>query len=594
VNLGVLRVRQWATGGGPTEAGPEQGHHHGRRYHRGQSARQGRERLLFVSSFGEAFEERGESYERSDDDAFRPGQSGLALLVIISALVVTRSAQWFLGWGDNSILTIFPIVVLVTGVADCVHLLDRYFRHRSAGGPCTDAVRQSVEELFKPCLLTTVTTVMGFLAVAASPLFPLRQLGILVSLGVSSAFLFSMISLPAALCLLGIPPRSRSAGGRPGSLLLRLPGLVERRRRVIVLMAAMLTVAGLLGFTRLRVESSFLESFRAYDPVRVLAEWVEENGGGLAGIEVMVTAEEEGGLLQPEVLAAMDGLTEVLEQQPVVTGAYSLVDYLKTMNRWMDDGDPDSYRLPGSRDLAAQYLLLLESLSEDGAGAFVDLTRTRGRIWARAVFGMSSEYDDLADAVSVYAKESFPEGVSVQFTGMVFLFKNLHDYIVQSQIRSLGLALVLVTACLGLVFGSVGIALLSLIPNVWPIVLSLGFMGWVGWALQPATAMVAAVTLGIAVDDTVHFLHGYLEARRGGDSPSEATAAMINRAGRAVTATTVILVLGFAVTLFSPLKDTAVFGALCMLALSLALVGDLLILPAILGRDAARPLRVRS
>lgn len=510
----------------------------------------------------------------------------LSLAVVLAALVIARSTAMFLGWKDNTMLTVVPVVVLVTGVADSVHIVDRFFTGRRAGRSPEEASAHAVRSLFRPCLFTSITTAVGFLGLTLSPLLPLRQLGVLAATGVSAAFAFSVLALPAALTFVRGVPRADSPQFTRvlDRGLGRIPAFVRRRRGLVLALAVLLSVLALVGVFRLRTESRYLEAFRRDDPVRLLAEWVEERAGGLASVQIVVTSETPGGLLEPAALRAMDGLGEVLRTQPIVTRTHSAADLFKAIHEVMHEGDPAYHRVPESRALVAQYMLLEDVASPAGGmDGFLDPSGTYGRIWARARFGTATQYDAMERAVAEYVAASFPAGVSVEVTGTLTLFRNMSGYVVRSQVRSFSFAFLLVTLCMTVIMGSIRFGLLSLVPNLWPILLAVGWMGWVGWWLEPASAMVAAVALGIAVDDTVHFLANYREARRTGAPAEEAVQAMFRNAGRAVVVTTVILVLGFGVTLFSALQETARFGALCMISLGLALVADLFLLPALLS-----------
>lgn len=517
--------------------------------------------------------------------AFRSAAAAaLAGGVVVTALVIARGTQGLLGWPDNSILSIAPIVILVIGVADAVHVLDRYFTHRAGGSGAHAAARAAVTELFRPCALTSLTTAAGFLAVATSPLAPLRQLGVLAALGVIAAFVISVVALPAALCLLFPAPRSSGAPSvRVRRALLSLPDRVARHRFAVRIAALGVAVLALVGIARVEIDSDYLELFWPDDPLRRQAEWVDERIGGIASIEAIVTSRQAGGLLEPEALRALRDIGESFEAHPALRGTTSVIDPLLAMGRAMQPQAEDP--MPTSRALAAQYLLLYELASDVGISDWIDPTHTTARLRARMRLGRSSELSEWIEEVSEGLDAHAGDGLEVEMTGGVVLFKNLGDYVVRSQLGSFAVALTLVTACMLFVFRSLRLGLLSLIPNLWPVAVALGTMGFAGWWLQPATAMVAAVVLGIAVDDTIHFLDAFVDARRSGSSRAQATRAMFERAGGAISLTTLILTLGFGAMLFSDLKDTVHFAALCIIALCFAWIGDALVLPALLDDD---------
>lgn len=521
----------------------------------------------------------------------------LPLAVILSSVVLARAATPLLGWRDNSMLTIVPLIVMAIGVADSVHIVVHYLRLRGAGRDGPAAARETIVRLFKPCLLTSATTMIGFLALLTASLAPLRQLGVLTSIGVAAAFLLSVFTLPAALSLLrGNYERcsARLEAGFFPRTLVRIPGFARRFRWGILAAAAALTVLGAVGLTRVQVETNAIEFLRDGDPFRVQAQELQRKIGGIGSLEIVVHAKEEGGIRDPEVLRAMDALAVYAADQPLVYSAHSVADYLKTVNRAMNEDDPAAYRIPDSSELAAQYLLLYDASSPAvGLDRLVDLTHTHARIWARTGFGSSTAYKALQDSVSAFAARTFPDDVDMEYTGVVTLYKNMGDYITLSQIRSFLFALLTITVVMMFTFRSVRYGLLSLIPNVWPIMLTLGFMGWKGIWLEPPTAMVAAVAIGIAVDDTIHFLNKYLEGRDRHESIDGAIHHALDISGRAIVFTTVILLAGFLVISTSEFKPYVNFGALTAMAIFLALLGDLLVMPAVLYAFPMKPRRTR-
>ena len=518
--------------------------------------------------------------------------SVLPLVTVIGAIIVARLAIPLLGWRDNNMLMIVPLVVLAVGIADSVHIVVHTLRLRASGFDGREAARQTVRVLFRPCFLTTFTTAIGFLSLVTASLAPLRELGVITTVGVGAALVFSVFSLPAALSLMRGDfgaRRSRLEGGVLARATAGLPRFVETHRVSIFVFAAIATVVGLLGIPRLRVETNAIEFFARDDPIRVVGLEMEKKVGGIGSLEVVVHACREGGILDPDVLRAMDDLQDYVRGKHLVSGSRSVVDYLKAVNQAMHDGNPAAHRVPDSAALAAQYLLLYEASSPArGLDRFLDLTRTDARVSIQSEFGGSLEYRALQDSMEAFVDRRFPDTVTVEYTGIVTLYKNMGDYIIRSQIRSFRIALLLITLTLVITFRSLRMGLLSLIPNVWPIVLTVGFMGWRGILLEPSTAMVAAVSIGIAVDDSIHFLHKYRDAIMAGAGPYEAVRHAFAVSGHAIVFTTVILLAGFLVVGQSQFKPYVNFGYLCAMAIALALLGDLFILPAIFIHGSGR------
>jgi hypothetical protein len=464
----------------------------------------------------------------------------------------------------------------------------QYFNLRGIGLDGPNAARETVRRLFKPCLLTSLTTAVGFLSLLAAPLAPLQEMGALTAIGVSIAFLLSVFSLPAALSYLkgdyaAYAVRRRT--GRVMAVVEGLPGFVRRRGVAVLVVAGAITVAAGFGIARLKVESNAIEFFRKSDPMRQVTEYIQDKVGGVGNLEVVVKAKEPGGIRDPEVLRGMDALETHLRSIGIVTDAFSVVDYLKEINQAMHGGDPAWHTVPESGDLVAQYLLLYGASSpREDLSNLVDLTQTTARVSARVKFASSTVYRRQVRELNGWLAANFPGQADVELTGLMMLYKNMGDYIITSQIRSFLVALVVITLTMALAFRSWRVGLLSMIPNVWPIAFTLGFMGWIGLRLDMVNAMVAAVAIGIAVDDTIHFIAKYIEAVDDDKNLLQAVAYAFHVSGRAIVFTSVILFAGFAVILRSTFLPSVWFALLAAITIVMALLADLFILPAIFIR----------
>jgi predicted RND superfamily exporter protein/outer membrane lipoprotein-sorting protein len=512
----------------------------------------------------------------------------LPMGVILSAVILDRALIPALGWKENSLATIIPLVLTAVGVADSVHIVVQYLNLRGGGLDGPNAARETVRRLFKPCLLTSLTTAVGFLSLLTAPLAPLQEMGALTAIGVTIAFLLSVFSLPAALSYLEGDYAAYAVRRRNSRLMAAvdgLPALVRRRGTAILVVAGVVTVAAGVGIARLKVESNAIEFFRKSDPMRRVTEYIQDKIGGVGNLEVVVKTDGPGGIRDPEVLRAMDSLETHLRSIGIVTDAFSVVDYLKEINQAMHGGDPAWRVVPRSPDLVAQYLLLYGASSpREDLSNLVDLTQTTARVTARVKFASSTVYRRNVRELRAWLAGNFPAKADVELTGLMMLYKNMGDYIITSQIRSFLAALVVITLTMALAFRSWRLGLLSMIPNVWPIAFTLGFMGWVGLRLDMVNAMVAAVAIGIAVDDTIHFIAKYIEAVDDDKDLLQAVAYAFHVSGRAIVFTSIILFAGFAVILRSTFLPSVWFALLAAITIVMALLADLFILPAIFIR----------
>ena len=324
-----------------------------------------------------------------------------------------------------------------------------------------------------------------------------------------------------------------------------------------------------------------LNYFRAQDPVRLELEFVDDRLGGSTSVEVLVDTGKPDGLKDPAVLQGMLRVQDFLADIEGVGTSVSMADYVMELRQAMRGGAEEERLLPADRAEVAQLLLLLDDPQE--LERLADFGFQRGRINSTVEM---SRADDLAgelEAVEALVDEAFPEGVRALVTGLSKLISNMETYLLDSQIKSLSLAFVLVLVLMVVAMRSVRLGLFAMVPNLLPIVWVLGGMGWTGLALDPGTVMTGAVALGLVVDDTVHFLHFFRERIQLGDPIEEATRRTLLETGRAIVMTSVILCAGFWLMCAASFRPNIYFGLLCGAAIALALGAVLVVLPAALA-----------
>jgi len=309
---------------------------------------------------------------------------------------------------------------------------------------------------------------------------------------------------------------------------------------------------------------------------------IESHLTGTSTLDVVFAFDSPGQAKEPENLAKVERLAQHLAAQPVVTDSFSLGDILKRMNQVFHGGDPSFYRLPKSREEIAQYLLLYSmSGEEEDLTRYVDDDYQTAVLASRLKTVSSAQMEVFIQEVKEYIRKAFP-GSWVRLTGISVLVTNSIDAIVTGQIRSLGLAVAIISVIMAVLFQSVRLALLSMIPTVIPILMTLGLMGWAGIPINTATAVISCVAIGIAVDDTIHYMTRFRKEFQ--NQPDEAVAAFrsLTSAGRALYLTSFILTVGFMVLVFSHFKPIIYFGFLMAVTMISALVGDLILLPVLL------------
>lgn len=454
--------------------------------------------------------------------------------------------------------------------------IDHLARHN------TLIVTHVVEALWRPCLAAILTTMAGFASLTISQVGPIRHFGIAASLGAGYTLVMAFTLLPALLVIIRRPISRRHAQPLKTDLLDNLLGgiarLVTRHPRPILLGAGLIAAVAAAGMVRLRVETNGLEFFFPNAPPVTQTLEVERRLAGTEDLRISLKGTKPDALLTVEAVAVQEQIEAWLRDRPEVDKVVGLPDYLKSMNRAFHDDDPAHSTLPDSADLIAQYMLLYDG--EDIRDVLVD-DASWASINARVHVHGVAELKGLVEATKEHLAALDPVA-KARTTGHSLLAVNLVDAIMSAQIQSLALASLLIFAMVALIFRSLRDGLIAMPPNLLPILLNLGLMGWAGIPLNPATAMISAVAIGIAVDDTVHFLAEYRTTRDKGTDTVEAVRHTLLLRGRAMASTSVVLFFAFVVLVVSSFLPVVHFGLLTATTMVSALAADLLFLPALL------------
>ena len=501
--------------------------------------------------------------------------------IVVLMVGASAAALGVGGWAGIALTTasaLAPIVIVTVAVADGVHLV---LGARGAPDAPDAALRASLEENRGPILLTTATTVAGFLSLNFSEVPPFRDLGNLVAAGVAFAGLGSLTLLPALLRLLPFRPAPEPAAGALGP---RLAEGLLRRRAAVLLGAALVLLVVLPGLARLRVNDDFVAYFGPDLPFRTAAELADDRLAGPWEIEYQLRSEAPRGIHDPAFLAQLAAFTDWLRAQPETAHVLAWTDVLARLERVVGEGEG----LPPDAERAAQYTFLYEASLPFGTDVTTLLATDRGSVRqlvalrdvdARAL----RAYEDRAGAwLAAHAPQ-----IRERHGGVNLMFAHVSERNVRAMIEGNLLAVLVIGALLGLALRSAPLAGLSLLTNLVPLLLAFALWGWFVRDVGLALGTVFGMTLGIVVDDTVHVLARYRRARRTAP-PREAAALAVTRVGPALVVTTGTLVAGFACLAASSFAVNAQLAQITLLTLVAALAVDLLVLPALLGRGARR------
>ena len=511
----------------------------------------------------------------------------LPFLAVCLSVVWTVGSMYLVGSELNFLSVLIPTILLIIGTSDCIHILSHYQDCRYTCSRKREALRRTISEMSFPCLLTTLTTIVGFSSLAVCRIVPLKVFGAFCAVGIGFAFALSITVLPIGLSLADTRPLSLPKP--PSDILLgfltRVSRLVHSRKRLTLILSGIIFALSFYGSTKLRVETDPGKFFG--DKIRVVSDmlFIEQNVGGFIPLYVLLDGGQQDALKEPETLRKIDQVAAFVRKQEGVDKVVSLSDLVKYLNYRLNDDNPENYRIPDTKKEISE-LLFLASISghSDLVSAVVNETFSRSPITIRFRHHDFYSFDRLATSMRPVLKSSFGEGseISYHLTGTNVMLANTLVPILDGLKQSLGLAAIAVFTLIAILFRSIRLAIISIIPNLLPIVMTLGLMGLLGISLNFGTAPIAAIALGLAIDDTIHFLSRLrTEYSRDGDY-EKAVARCIMSVGKPILSTSIVLSCGFFIFLFSNFHFTQNMGILISLTVLAAVIGDLVLLPVLI------------
>ena len=564
------------------------------------------------------------------------------MVTIAASMTWTWGFTVWLGVTISQMIALTVMLVFAVGIADCVHVMSAYFGFRRKGDDHYDALSKSYGKTGLAILVTTITTMAGVLALTTSELVPIQVFGMMSAFGVVLAFFFTLVLLPILLDLWhpGAPEADdASLADRIGALWHRLsngtkigaaliyivamylmlgpwvgmyitvislltyivvnwqlailsavPNFVARRPWLVLSVFAGLFALCSYGMTLIRIDSNMTELTKEGSAIRVAYETVDENMAGAMSMVIMVDTHTSDGLYNPRLLQAMDQLQSRIETSysDQVTRTNSLANIVKDTYKIMSDDDPAYYRVPDDDQMISQLLYLFNSANPEDRRALVSDDYSRSHISLNIYNAGSYQYQRFFEEISQEIDEvfgplesEFPE-LEVYLTGSMALLMRMADEVANSQFSSFTFAIAVISVIMIITLGSLQGGLMAMIPNMIPALLGFGLMGLLGIALDTDTLLIAPLIIGIAVDDTIHFMTHYrVELIRTG-SISESLVSTIRDVGQAVMFTTMVLGLGFALLSFSDYLGMAKMGFFGSAAIFVALLCDLFLIPAMI------------
>ena len=504
------------------------------------------------------------------------------VLIIIMSIVTTMGLAGWLGFYLTAPSSSAPTMIMTLAVADCIHILTSMFYEMRQGADKRTAIARSLKINLQPIFLTSITTAIGFLSMNFSDSPPFRDLGNLVAIGVMLAFVFSITIFPALLTVLPVHVKVQPEDKK--DIMAKLADFVIAKRKALLPLTSVFIIASIMFIPNNELNDNFVKYFDETVPYRVATDFMQDNLSGMMMLEISVKTGEPSGINNPNYLNSVSDFSDWLRARPETDHVNTITDTLKRLNKNMHADDPSWYKLPDSQEMSAQYLLLYEMSLPYGLDLNnqLDVDKSSSRIVVTFKNMTSNELINVEQDMNQWFSKHAPQ-YDVDLASPSLMFAHIGQRNITSMLIGTTLALILISILLGVALKSWRFGLISLLPNLAPAAIGFGLWGLYSGQVGLGLSVVIGMTLGIVVDDTVHFLSKYLHARRDKNFNSkEAVHYAFDNVGRALWVTTFVLVAGFTVLAQSSFKINGDMGSLTALTIFVALVVDFLFLPPLL------------
>ncbi len=513
----------------------------------------------------------------------------LPLLIVILSLLSTISLMAIFKVPIKLPTQILPSFMLAVSVGYSVHILAIFYYAFQKSRNREDAIAYSIGHSGLAVFMTAATTAGGLFSFSTSQVAPIADLGVFTGSGVLLAMVYTIILLPALMAI--IPLKNIPTGTGPGKesatnrLLAEIGRITTTHPYKILIISTAIIAVSIAGALKINFSHDVLKWLPKDNAARIATEKIDHELKGSVSLEIILDTGRENGLYDPKLLNRIEetaAYLEALEIGEIFVGkAWSLTTILKETNRALNENRKAFYTIPEDKKLIAQELLLFENSGSDDMEDFTDSQFSKVRMMAKVPFKNAIAYTKFLKEVNKHLQETFPD-VKITTTGMTALFSGTISNAIDSMGRSYLYALLVITILMILLIGRLRIGLLSMIPNLTPIIIILGIMGWLSIPMNLFTMLVGNIAIGLAVDDTIHFMHNF---RRYFEKSKDAKAAVmetLNTTGRAMLVTSCVLSVGFFIFMFATMNNLFHFGLLTGLTIILALLADYFIAPALM------------
>ena len=506
-------------------------------------------------------------------------------VVIAGGIMVVNEFQSYLQLPHSTVDSALLPSLIIIGIGSAVHVLVEYLRHRHLGLAGPEAAHAAIIHIWRPALYTSVTTSAGFYALSVTKILPIRDFALLGAIGPIALFFFALTVMPALLSYVKkLPEQTHDSFDADyiSKITQCVPEFTRKHRNIILACSGLILVYSVIYIPTIQVDTNYVTLFKESSKTRQDIHYFDEVFKGTMTLDIILDSGAMDGVKDPEFLAKTEAIENWLESREPLGKINSLSDYLKEISQALNSDDPAFYKLPDSSQMAAQFLLLYDSAGpNEDLSDIKDFEDRHVRLNIPLVNMVASETKAELDAITEYLTSNYSE-LNPLLTGTMVMFTAQDIYTSQGMFSSFLVALGVISGFFILLFKSFKYGMLCMIPSVLPILLTASFASMLGIYLDLSMLIVGAMTMGIAVDDSIHVMTRYLMSREAGATTQNSIARAMRESGKGVVFSSLVLVFGFSVLCFASFTTIIYVGLFGSIIMFLALLGDLLLLPALL------------
>ncbi len=513
----------------------------------------------------------------------------LPMVIVILSLLSTISLMAISGVPIKVPTEILPSFILAVGVGSSVHILAIFFHHLRKTKSKEESIVYALGHSGLAVLMTNLTTAAGLMSFSNADVAPVAEIGIFAGAGIILAFIYTIVLLPALIAVIPLSDSKTEVLRKNNRIMDNVLESIGRfstthPKKILFISFCIIAIA-FAGTLSIEFSHYPLKWLPETSEIRVATEKIDKELNGSMSMEILFKTDRENGLYEPELLnrieSAGDDFEKMSFKEMFIGKSWSVTTILKEINQALNGNNANAYTIPQNKPLVAQEFLLFENSGSDDLEDFVDSQFSMARLTLKVPFVDGILYDPIEEEITAYLNKNFHD-VDFQITGLVALLAKTFNNTITSMAESYLIAVAIITLMMIILIGRIRIGLLSMIPNLAPIILMLGVIGWFGFPMDLFTMMVASIAIGLAVDDTIHFMHNFRRYYEQSGDPEKAVFETLHSTGRAMLVTSVVLSVGFFIYMFASMQNIVRFGFLTGFTILMALASDYFIAPALM------------